>query len=61
MLKHGKPLPIDPEDGLPNVPAMVDNGMAIHEALAIWAEANSRLRLEAASFQEPRQSVLDIR
>ena len=29
-------VPIDPMDGLPNVPLMVERGMSIREALVIW-------------------------
>ena len=37
-------IPIDPMDGLPDVPAMVEQGMHIHEALAIWADFKTRHR-----------------
>jgi hypothetical protein len=62
MSKNLKPIPIDPEDGLPDVPAMVDGGYSITEALKIWVEANPSPQQEHPEpFQEPQQSASSTR
>lgn len=51
-------VPIDLMDGLPDVPVMVEQGMAIHEALRIWDEFKTFRHQQAlhSSSQEHLQS-----
>ncbi len=50
-------VPIDPMDGLPDVPLMVEQGMSIQEALLLWSEVKTFPRpLSHRSSQERQQS-----
>ena len=57
MLK--RQVPIDPMDGLPDVPLMVEKGMAIHEAISIWCDFKTfhRQLQNYSFFQERPQSA----